>query len=124
METVIPIAVETFHRAMEKKVPIVWGTDAVAGSHGRNYEDLIYRVQLGGQKPMDALISATSIAAKSLRLEDKIGTLATGMEADIIAVEGDPSSDITALRRVVFVMKGGKVYKNTLHRRLISSRSE
>jgi imidazolonepropionase-like amidohydrolase len=124
METVIPIAVETFHRAMEKKVPIVWGTDAVAGSHGRNYEDLVYRVQLGGQKPMDALISATSIAAKSLRLEDKIGTLATGMDADIIAVEGDPSRDITALRRVVFVMKGGKVYKNTLHRRLISSRSE
>jgi imidazolonepropionase-like amidohydrolase len=124
METVIPIAVETFHRAMEKKVPIVWGTDAVAGSHGRNYEDLIYRVQLGGQKPMDALMSATSIAAKSLRLDDKIGTLAAGMEADIIAVEGDPSRDITALRRFVFVMKGGKVYKNTLHRRLISSRSE
>src|SRR5262245_527980 len=124
LETVIPIAVETFHRAMEKKVPIVWGTDAVAGSHGRNYEDLIYRVQLGGQKPMDALISATSIAAKSLRLDDKIGTLAAGMDADIIAVEGDPSKDITALRHVVFVMKGGKVYKNTLHRRLISSRSE
>src|SRR5262249_48608356 len=100
-----------------------WGTDAVAGAHGRNSEDLIYRVQLGGQKPMDALISATSTAAKSLRLEDKIGTLASGLEADIIALDGDPSKDITALRRVVFVMKGGKVYKNALHGRQGSTRS-
>jgi len=114
MERAIPIAIETFHRAMAQKVPIVWGTDAVAGAHGRNYQDLVYRVQLGGQKPMDALISANATAAESLRLQDKIGTLAAGMEADIIAVDGDPSKDITALQRVAFVMKGGKVYKNDL----------
>jgi imidazolonepropionase-like amidohydrolase len=54
----------------------------------------------------------TSLAAESLKLGDKIGSLAPGMEADIVAVEGNPLQDITALRRVAFVMKGGKVYKN------------
>ncbi|MGH9934970.1 MAG: amidohydrolase family protein, partial [Blastocatellia bacterium] len=79
------------------------GTDAVAGAHGRNADELIARVREGGQKPMDAIISATSLAAKSLKLETAIGTLAPGFEADLIAVEGDPTRDITALTRVVFV---------------------
>jgi imidazolonepropionase-like amidohydrolase len=61
---------------------------------------------------MAAVISGTYLAAQSLNLGDKIGTLAPGMEADIIGFQGDPLKDITALRRVVFVMKGGKVYKN------------
>jgi imidazolonepropionase-like amidohydrolase len=61
---------------------------------------------------MDAIIAATSRAAESIRMQDKIGTLAPGMEADIIAVDGNPLEDVTAFRRVVFVMKGGKVYKN------------
>ena len=91
---------------------LVNGTDAVAGAHGRNADELLARVREGGQKPMDALISATSLAAKSLNLENTIGTLAPGMEADLIAVEGDPTRDITALTHVVFVMKGGRVYKN------------
>lgn len=91
---------------------LVMGTDAVAGAHGRNADELIARVREGGQKPMDAIISATSLAAKSLNLEATIGTLAAGMEADLIAVEGDPTKDIAALTRVVFVMKGGKVYRN------------
>ena len=91
---------------------LVMGTDAVAGAHGRNSDELIARVREGGQMPMDAIISATSLAAKSLNLETTIGTLAPGMEADLIAVDGDPTRDITALTRVVFVMKGGKVYKN------------
>jgi len=91
---------------------LVMGTDAVAGAHGRNADELIARVREGGQMPMDAIISATSLAAKSLNLETTIGTLAPGMEADLIAVDGDPTRDITALTRVVFVMKGGKVYKN------------
>lgn len=91
---------------------LVMGTDAVAGAHGRNADELVARVREGGQKPMDAIISATSLAAKSLNLETTIGTLAPGFEADLIAVDGDPTSDITALTRVVFVMKGGRVYKN------------
>ena len=91
---------------------IVFGTDALAGSHGRNFEELIYRVETGGQAPMDAVVSATSLAAESLELGDRIGSLAPGFEADIIAVEGNPARDITALRRVAFVMKGGVVYRN------------
>jgi imidazolonepropionase-like amidohydrolase len=91
---------------------IVFGTDALAGSHGRNWEELIYRVEVGGQEPMDAVVSATSLAAASLGLVDEIGTIAPGFRADLIAVAGDPAEDITALRRVVFVMKGGVVYRN------------
>ena len=91
---------------------LVMGTDAVAGAHGRNADELIARVREGGQKPMDAITSAASLAAKSLNLDHTIGTLAPGFEADLIAVDGDPTRDITALTRIVFVMKGGKVYKN------------
>jgi imidazolonepropionase-like amidohydrolase len=94
------------------KLMLVMGTDAVAGAHGHNADELVARVKDGGQKPMDAIISATSLSAKSLRLDKTIGTLAPGYEADIIAVDGDPTADITALTRVAFVMKGGKVYKN------------
>ena len=96
-----------------KNLKIVFGTDAVAGAHGRNIEELIYRVQKGGQDPAAAIIAMTSLAAQSLNMGDKIGSIAPGMEADIVAVQGNPLQDITALRRVVFVMKGGKVYKNT-----------
>jgi imidazolonepropionase-like amidohydrolase len=112
MEKGLPIGNETFKRAVAKKVKIIFGTDAGAGAHGRNYEELVYRVRDGGQKPMDALISATSLAAESLRMQGTVGSIAPGMEADIIATDGNPLDDITAVRRVVFVMKGGKVYKN------------
>jgi imidazolonepropionase-like amidohydrolase len=64
---------------------------------------------------MDTLKSATSIAAESLGMGDRIGTVAPGFEADLVATQGNPLEDITAVRRVVFVMKGGKVYKNTSH---------
>ena len=91
---------------------MVFGTDAVAGAHGRNFDELIARVQRGGQDPMNAIVSATSLAAQSLGLGDEIGSIAPGMQADLIAVDGNPLEDITALRRVVFVMKGGVVYKS------------
>jgi len=112
MEKAIPLAVAAFKRA--RAIPglkIVWGTDAVAGAHGRNVEDLICRVQDGGQPPMEAIISATSLGAQAMGLGNQIGAIAPGLQADLIAVEGDPSKDITALRRVVFVMKGGRVYR-------------
>ena len=112
MEKGIPIGIDTFKRSLTRKVKIIFGTDVGAGGLGRNFEEFIYRVRDGGQSPMEAIISATSRAAESIRMQDKIGTLAPGMEADIIAVDGNPLDDITAVRRVVFVMKSGKVYKN------------
>ncbi|MFL5613161.1 MAG: amidohydrolase family protein [Gemmatimonadaceae bacterium] len=112
MEKAIPLAVETFKRARATPgLKIVWGTDAVAGAHGRNVEDLICRVQDGGQPPMDAIMSATSLGAQALGMGNAIGAITPGLQADLIAVDGDPSKDITALRRVVFVMKGGHVYR-------------
>lgn len=92
---------------------IVFGTDAVALAHGRNADELVCRVRDGGQPPMDAVVSATSAAAASLGLQDRIGAVAAGMDADLIAVEGDPSTDVTALQRVVFVMRQGVVYRHT-----------
>jgi len=61
---------------------------------------------------MEALVSANSLAAEALRIGDTVGSIAPGMQADLIALEGDPLKDITAVRRVVFVMKAGKVYRN------------
>ena len=112
MEKGIPIGIDTFKRAMARKIKFVFGTDVGAGGLGRNFEEFIYRIRDGGQPPIDAIISGTSRAAESIRLQDKIGTLAPGMEADIVAVDGNPLNDVTAFRRVVFVMKAGKVYKN------------
>src|SRR5262245_45267044 len=91
---------------------LVLGTDAVAGAHGHNADEIVERVKQGNQPPMDAILSATSLAAKSLGLDRTIGTLAPGFEADLVAVDGDPTTDITAVTRVVFVMKGGRVYKH------------
>ena len=91
---------------------IVYSTDANAGSHGSNTDELVAYVEDGGQDPMDAVVSATSLAAESLGMEDEIGAIATGFEADIIALDGDPLSDPAALGRVVFVMRGGRVYRH------------
>ena len=97
--------------ALASKVKMPMGTDAVAGAHGQNARELVVRVTEGGQKPMDAIISATSLAAESMGLGKEIGALVPGMTADIVAVQGDPLNDIAALRRVSFVMKGGKIYR-------------
>ncbi len=113
MEKGIPLMADVLKRARAHHLKIVLGTDAVAGSHGRNAEEFIYRVRVGGQPAMEAIVGGTSLAAESLRMQDKIGAIANGMEADIVAVSGNPVDDITAVRNVVFVMKGGKVYKNT-----------
>jgi imidazolonepropionase-like amidohydrolase len=103
---------------------LVLGTDAVAGAHGHNADEIVERVKQGIQKPMDAIISATSLAAKSLGLERTIGTLAPGFDADLVALDGDPTSDITAVTRVVFVMKGGKIYNNDGKSEVRSLKSE
>ncbi len=112
MEKAVPRVLDVFKKGLQtKNLKIVFGTDALAGSHGRNFQELEYRVRVGGQDPMAAITSATSLAAESLGLGDRIGTIAPGYEADLIAVQGDPLKDIRALERVVFVMKGGKVFK-------------
>lgn len=97
------------------KVPglkIVFGSDALAGSHGRNAEEFVDRVRDVGMDPMAAMVSANSLGAAALGMADQIGSIAPGLQADIIALDGDPRKDITAVRRVVFVMRGGVVYKN------------
>jgi imidazolonepropionase-like amidohydrolase len=115
MKALIPAHQEFIQRAV--RVPglkIVYGTDAVAGAHGRNAEDFVNRVG-AGVDPMAAMVSANSLGAEALGMADQIGSLAPGLQADIIALDGDPLKDITAVRRVVFVMKGGVVYKNAAH---------
>jgi imidazolonepropionase-like amidohydrolase len=112
MEKGLPLVADVYKRARKLHLKIVLGTDAVAGAHGRNAEEFIYRVKDGGDTPMEALLTGTSVAAESLGMADKIGSLAPGMEADLVAVEGNPLDDITAVRRVVFVMKHGRIYKN------------
>jgi len=113
MEKAVPRVLDVFRKALKTNgLRVVFGTDAVAGSHGRNFQELEYRVRTGGQPAMDAITSATSLAAESLGLGERVGSLAPGYEADIIAVEGDPLKDIGALENVVFVMKGGRVFKS------------
>ena len=106
----IPTATEMFKHAIATPgLEVIFGTDAVALAHGRNAEELICRVR-AGQSPMAAITSATSLTAKALGLGDTLGVIAPGFDADIIAVAGDPSKDITVLRRVRFVMRGGVVF--------------
>ena len=113
MEKILPMNHELVQHAVKTPgLKIVFGTDAVAGAHGRNAEEFIDRVRDGGQDPMQAMMSANSIGAEAMGMADHIGSIAPGLQADIIALDGDPLKDITAVRRVVFVMKAGGVYKN------------
>ena len=113
MEKMLPVAPEVIRKGLATKgLKITYGTDAVAGAHGKNAEDMVCRVQKSGESPMHVIQSATSVNAESLGLGAVIGALAAGYEADIIALDGDPIADITAVRRVSFVMKAGKVYRN------------
>jgi imidazolonepropionase-like amidohydrolase len=109
-------ALPSHHELMRRAVripglKIVFGTDAAPGAHGLNAEEFIQRVH-DGVVPMAAMVSANSWGAEALGMGDQIGSIAPGLQADIIALDGDPFKDITAVRRVVFVMKGGIVYKN------------
>jgi imidazolonepropionase-like amidohydrolase len=116
MEKGVAIVLATFRKALtHKNLKIIYGTDATAGAHGHNYREFIVRVRDGGQDPMAALISATSLSAESLNMGDQIGSIAPGMQADIVAFDGNPLQDVTAAGRAVFVMRGGKVYENLAH---------
>ena len=114
MNEILPMNHASLRRAV--KIPglkIVFGSDAVAGAHGRNAEEFIDRVRDGGVDPMAAMVSANSLAAEAMGMADQVGSIAPGLQADVIALDGDPLKDITAVRRVVFVMKSGIVYKNS-----------
>lgn len=105
--------IATIRNAVRTKgLKVVFGTDAVAGAHGRNAEELVCRVERGGQPVADALVSAQSLAAESMGLADSLGTIKAGYVADLIAVPGDVRGDISALTRVRFVMKNGIVYRH------------
>ncbi len=101
---------DTFAKAYRAGVPIVFGTDSGVSPHGENAREFSLMVA-GGMPPMEAIQSATGVAAKFLRIDDRVGTLKAGLQADIIAVEGDPLADVSILENVVFVMKEGVVYK-------------
>jgi imidazolonepropionase-like amidohydrolase len=118
MRKVLPSDIAMIKQALATpELKVVFGTDAVAGAHGHNAEEFIYRVREAGEDPMRALVSANSLAAESMKLQDQVGSIAPGLQADIIAVDGDPLTDITAVRRVVFVMRSGTIYKNTVSER-------
>src|SRR6185503_8639342 len=89
MEKAIPTLGPGFAAALKAGLRMPLGTDAVAGAHGQNAREAIARVK-AGQRPMDAIVGATSLAAESMNLGDQLGTLKPGYEADIIAVAGDP----------------------------------
>jgi imidazolonepropionase-like amidohydrolase len=111
MQRDLPLDVAICTMAVKSGAKLVLSTDATAGAHGRNVEELIGRVEQCGQSPMAALVSGNALAADAIGMGDRLGRLAPGYDADIIAVDGDPVADITALRRIVFVMRGGVVYR-------------
>jgi imidazolonepropionase-like amidohydrolase len=108
-EKMIPLSVESFHRAIDMGLKIAFGTDAGVYPHGDNARELEARVN-NGMTPIEALRSATINAAEALGTPDR-GQLKAGLLADLIAVAGNPAEDVRLLQDVKFVMKGGVVYK-------------
>lgn len=108
--TIGPLMQETFGRAYRYGVPIAFGTDTGVSAHGDNAREFELMVE-AGMPPLEALQSATLNAARLIRMDDRLGRLAPGYLADIVAVPDDPREDITTLQRVNFVMKDGVVYK-------------
>jgi imidazolonepropionase-like amidohydrolase len=111
MEKALGMKDAMFTAALKTRgLKIVMGTDAVAGAHGQNMREIFERVK-SGQSPVEAIRSLTSVSAESLGLGKEIGTIAPGFAADLVAVDGNPLTDIAALGRVTFVMRGGRVYR-------------
>ncbi len=105
-----PAIRQTFSAAYKAGVKIAFGTDSGVSPHGENAHEFELMVE-GGMPAMKAIQSATLEGSRLLRVEDRLGTLEVGKLADVIAVEGDPLHDISAMRSVVFVMKEGQIYK-------------
>jgi imidazolonepropionase-like amidohydrolase len=101
----------SFRKAVAAGVTIAFGTDVGPFPHGTQAKEFAYMVRFGMQ-PVDAMRAATSVAAELLGWQDRVGSVEPGKFADLVAVAGDPASDITELERVKFVMKGGQVVRN------------
>src|SRR2546430_333304 len=102
---------EMFRNAVKMGIKISFGTDAAVFPHGQNAKEFSLMTGLGMQ-PIDALLSATSVDAGLFGVANRLGTIEKGKLADIIAMPGDPTVDITATERVFFVMKDGQIVKN------------
>jgi imidazolonepropionase-like amidohydrolase len=100
----------TFAKAYKAGVKIVFGTDTGVSAHGDNAREFVLMVE-AGMLPLEAIKSATSVAAKFLEIDDRLGSVQVGKIADLVAVPGDPLADISAMRRVNFVMKDGIVHR-------------
>ena len=105
-----PLIQDMFRRAHAAGVKVAFGTDSGVSTHGENAREFGYMVE-AGMKPIDAILSATKQAADLLGAADRVGSIQAGRFADVIAVAGNPLTDITELRRVTFVMKDGKRIK-------------
>jgi imidazolonepropionase-like amidohydrolase len=101
----------TFGKAYKSGVKIAFGTDAGVYAHGKNYIEFQYMVE-AGMPPMEAIKAATVNAADLLGMSDKIGSVSKGKSADIVAIDGDPLTDIKTMKNMAFVMKEGKIYTN------------
>lgn len=106
-----PLMLDMARRAHEGGVRIAFGTDSGVSAHGDNAQEFALLVR-AGLTPLEAIQAATVNAAAHLRIQDQAGRIAVGMPADLIAVRGDPLTDVTELERVSFVMKGGMVYRD------------
>lgn len=117
-ESILPLAKASISRAIQAGVPIAFGTDAAVfphGDNGKEFQALVDR----GMSPLEAIRSATLNCAKLLGVEDR-GSLSSGLLADIIGVEGNPLENVRVLENVKFVMKGGKIFRNTTSQTFIS----
>ncbi|MCI0414436.1 amidohydrolase family protein [bacterium] len=103
----------TFRKALQAGLRIPFSTDAGVFPHGQNAREFDLRVKQG-ESAMQAIVSATSLAAEVIGWQDRVGSIEQGKYADMIAVAGDPLDDITELQRIKFVMKGGVIHRNDL----------